>query len=568
MKEIEDKQTLFLKLKSWYERDIKWAIAWRQAAREDYEFYNGEQWSPEDRQALQRNRRPVMTFNRIAPLVNAVIGAEINNRRQVRFIPRNLGEAKADDMLTGLGEWFRYSANAVDEESEAFADTVIGGMGWVDTGLDFDNSADGAPMMQRLDPFKMAWDCNATKSNLTDATRLWYIDEKPIEHMREMFPDVDEAQLDAAWARGCAATSKRSGMVTIVEVRWFETCVAFQAPDIITGEKRNYTAEQLATLLQSYPQLPHHKFKQRVVRRAFLGAELLGEPDTPLVPNTQLGWECISGYYNRTERQYYGLVRPTKDPQRWANKFFSQVMHVLNSQAKGGLLAERGAFDDDQQAQESFARADQITWLRNGALSASAPRIQSKPAAQFPAGFFQLFEESKNSIMQVTGLSPEFIGTREVNQPGVLENQRRQSSLNLLAYIFNSLKKYRKRQATLVLHLLQNCLSDGRMVRIIGEENQQYVPLTRQVCANQEYDVIVDEAPTTANEKERTFAILQQILPMLSPYLTPQMGLDMLKYTPLPTSLVEKWASDIAQSNAANNMPGNIPGNMPGNIPS
>lgn len=563
MKEIEDKQTLFLKLKSWYERDIKWAIAWRQAAREDYEFYNGEQWSPEDRQALQRNRRPVMTFNRIAPLVNAVIGAEINNRRQVRFIPRNLGEAKADDMLTGLGEWFRYSANAVDEESEAFADTVIGGMGWVDTGLDFDNSADGAPMMQRLDPFKMAWDCNATKSNLTDATRLWYIDEKPIEHMREMFPDVDEAQLDAAWARGCAATSKRSGMVTIVEVRWFETCVAFQAPDIITGEKRNYTAEQLATLLQSYPQLPHHKFKQRVVRRAFLGAELLGEPDTPLVPNTQLGWECISGYYNRTERQYYGLVRPTKDPQRWANKFFSQVMHVLNSQAKGGLLAERGAFDDDQQAQESFARADQITWLRNGALSASAPRIQPKPAAQFPAGFFQLFEESKNSIMQVTGLSPEFIGTREVNQPGVLENQRRQSSLNLLAYIFNSLKKYRKRQATLVLHLLQNYLSDGRMVRIIGEENQQYVPLTRQVCANQEYDVIVDEAPTTANEKERTFAILQQILPMLSPYLTPQMGLDMLKYTPLPTSLVEKWASDIAQSNAANNMPGNMPGNMP-----
>lgn len=565
MKEIEDKQTLFLKLKSWYERDIKWAIAWRQAAREDYEFYNGEQWSPEDRQALQRNRRPVMTFNRIAPLVNAVIGAEINNRRQVRFIPRNLGEAKADDMLTGLGEWFRYSANAVDEESEAFADTVIGGMGWVDTGLDFDNSADGAPMMQRLDPFKMAWDCNATKSNLTDATRLWYIDEKPIEHMREMFPDVDEAQLDAAWARGCAATSKRSGMVTIVEVRWFETCVAFQAPDIITGEKRNYTAEQLATLLQNYPQLPHHKFKQRVVRRAFLGAELLGEPDTPLVPNTQLGWECISGYYNRTERQYYGLVRPTKDPQRWANKFFSQVMHVLNSQAKGGLLAERGAFDDDQQAQESFARADQITWLRNGALSASAPRIQPKPAAQFPAGFFQLFEESKNSIMQVTGLSPEFIGTREVNQPGVLENQRRQSSLNLLAYIFNSLKKYRKRQATLVLHLLQNCLSDGRMVRIIGEENQQYVPLTRQVCANQEYDVIVDEAPTTANEKERTFAILQQILPMLSPYLTPQMGLDMLKYTPLPTSLVEKWASDIAQSNAANNMPGNMHGNMPGN---
>ncbi|MDN5249293.1 MAG: portal protein [Alphaproteobacteria bacterium] len=542
----EDKQALFLKLKSWYERDIKWALAWRQKAREDYEFYNGEQWSGEDRLVLQRNRRPVMTFNRIAPLVNAVIGAEINNRRQVRFIPRNLGEAKADDMLTGLGEWFRYTANAVDEESEAFADTVIAGMGWVDTGLDFDNSADGVPMMQRLDPFKMAWDCNATKSNLTDATRMWYVDEKPIDQLREMFPDIDEAQLDAAWARRAPGAAKSGDMVTIVEARWFEYQEAFQAPDIITGEKRVYSAEKLAELLQDFPNLPHHRFRQRIVKRAFLGAELLGDPDSPLVPHNQLGWECITGYYNRAERQFYGLVRPTKDPQRWANKFFSQVMHVLNSQAKGGLLAERGAFDDDAQAEESFARADQITWLRNGALSATAPRIQPKPAAQFPSGFFQLFEESKNAIMQVTGLSPEFIGTREVNQPGILENQRRQSSLNLLAYIFNSLKKYRKRQAMLVLHLLQNYLSDGRMVRIIGEENQQYVPLTRAVCAQREYDVIVDDAPTTANEKERTFAILQQILPMIAPYLTPQMGLEMLKYTPLPASLIEKWSAEAS----------------------
>ena len=59
-----------------------------------------------------------------------------------------------------------------------------------------------------------------------------------------------------------------------------------------------------------------------------------------------------------------------------------------------------------------------------------------------------------------------------------------------------------------------------------------------------EYDVIVDDAPTSPNEKERTFAILQQLLPLIGQYITPQMGLDILKYTPLPSSLVDKWIAE------------------------
>lgn len=533
---------LFSKIKKWYQEDIKLACDWRRQAKEDFAFYNGEQWSEEDREVLRRNKRPQMTFNRIAPLVNAVIGAEINNARQVRFIPRTEGDAKVDEILTGVADWFRYNANAQDEESEAFADTVIAGMGWVDTRLDFSTNPQGEPIMQRLDPFKMVWDANASKSNLCDAKRLWYVDEKPIDEAKEMFPDIHEDFLDAAWARGTIAGEQRlKDKVTIVEIRWFEQELAYLVADEFGCHGQTYNHDELARLLAMHPTLSYQNFTRKIVKRAFLGDRLLAPPDSPITPNTQLGWECITGYYNRTSGLFYGLVSPTKDPQRWANKFFSQVMHLLNSQAKGGLLAERGAFDDDRQAEESFARADQITWLRNGALSGAAPRIQPKPSANFPSGFFQLFEESKESIMQVTGLSPEFIGTREVNQPGILETQRRQSSLNLLASIFNNLKKYRKKQALLILHIVQNYLADGRLVRIVGLENQQYINLTKDMCANNEYDVIVDEAPTSPNEKERTFAILQQLLPIIGQYITPQMGLDILKYTPLPSSLVDKW---------------------------
>lgn len=554
-------ETLTLKLMQWFREDISHVTAWRREAKEDYAFYNGDQWAHEDLEILHQQKRPIMTFNRVAPLVNAVVGAEINNRRQVRYIPREVGDSVANELLTGAGEWFRDQAGAEDEDSEAFSDTVICGMGWTDTRLDFSNNPDGDPVVQRLDPLKMVWDCAAGKANLIDAERLWYVDEKPVEEIQAMFPDAHVRDLHAGWVNnedqvfsasaesedefssnvGYGNASGTRNMATLVECRWYERELVFRGPDLMTGEPKLYNKKEIDNLLQRFPDFPHVKHYRKIVKRAFIGRTVLAPPDRPLVPQGQLGWECITGYYDRLARQFYGVVRPTKDPQRWSNKFFSQVMYLLNSQAKGGLLAERGAFDDDRQAEESLARADQITWTKNGALSASTARIQPKPVAQFPAGFFTLFNESKEAISQVTGLSPEFIGTREVNQPGILESQRRQSSLNLLASLFNSLRRYRKRQGNIVLYLIQNYLSDGRLIRIVGEDKQRYVPLTREIAADRQYDIIVDDAPTSPNEKERTFSIIQQMLPILKDYLTPEIGLEILKYSPLPASLVDRW---------------------------
>ena len=104
------------KLKGWVKQDLRHAQEWRKEAREDFEFYSGDQWSDEDRQALASQMRPALTFNRVAPLVNAVVGSEINNRREVRYIPREQGDALANEVLTAAGEWFRDECGAEDEE--------------------------------------------------------------------------------------------------------------------------------------------------------------------------------------------------------------------------------------------------------------------------------------------------------------------------------------------------------------------------------------------------------------------------------------------------------------------
>ncbi len=559
---------LFRKLVRWYKEDVEHVNKWREHAREDFRFYNGDQWNEADLAALKEQRRPVMTFNRIAPLVNAVVGSERNNKREVQFIPRQVGKALPSELLTGAAEWFRDMAHAEYADSDAFQDAVICGMGWTDTRLDYENSLDGEPVITRLDPLKMVWDSAAVQPNLTDAQRMWYVDRKPLEVAKQMFPKSHWTELSADWARdGVAyegihhndleAYNDEKGidvengrrMVTLVECRWFESERYYKAPDLSTGEFRDYSEEEFKQLQCMMPNIQGAAFNKKVVRRAFLGRKLLESPDQPLVPAGQLGWECITGYFDKIERQFYGVVRPTKDPQRWANKYFSQVMYILNSQSKGGIMAESGAFKDEREAAKSLSRSDSITWVKPNALAGG--KIQPKPVAQFPEGFFQLFNEAKEAINQVTGLSPEFIGTREVTQAGILEAQRRQSSLNLLACLFDGLRLYRKRQGKIILHLIQNYLSDGRLVRISGEENAQYIPLTREEVTSVEYDIVVDDAPTSPNEKERTFGIITQLLPLLQNAITPDIMLDLLRYSPLPASLLNRVSEKFQQQQMA-----------------
>ncbi|WP_375616854.1 portal protein [Bartonella sp. AP58NXGY] len=564
-----DEDELYRRLKSWYKEDVEHVNEWREQAREDFDFYNGRQWAEEDLAVLKAQRRPVMTFNRIAPLVNAIVGAERNNKREVQFQPRQVGAAISNELLTGAAEWFRDEAEAEYADSDAFQDMVICGMGWTDTRLDYETDPEGTPAVQRLDPLKMVWDANAVRPNLIDAQRMWYVDRKSVEDAKSLFPDVEVEDLNADWAIDSTTASEEyhvsldayhddsnatslsepcSGKryVTLVECRWFEYEAYFKAPDLQTGQMRSYSKREFEQLQRVAPQLQGVCFNKKVVKRAFLGRRLLAKPDKPLAPDGQLGWECITGTLDKLKNQFYGIVRPAKDPQKWSNKYFSQVMYILNSQAKGGLMAERGAFDDERQALENWTRTDTITWVKNGALTRG--KIQPKPSAQFPNGFFQLFNESREAITHVTGLSAEFIGTREVNQANVLENTRRQSTLNLLAGLFDNLKLYRCRQGKIILYLIQNYLSDGRLVRISGPENAQYVPLTREAVTTLEYDIIVDDSPTSPNEKEKTFAAITQMLPLLGGFLTPEMIPDLLKLSPLPATLVANLTAKAQQA--------------------
>jgi hypothetical protein len=152
-------------------------------------------------------------------------------------------------------------------------------------------------------------------------------------------------------------------------------------------------------------------------------------------------------------------------------------------------------------------------------------------------------------IRDVSGVNLELLGLRDATQSGVLEEHRKQAGMSILAGLFDSLRLYRKRQGRILLYFILTYLSDGRLIRIVGEEGAKYVPLIHQPGLV-DYDVVVDDEPTSPNQKEKVWATLMQMLPMLGQTLDASDIATLAEYSPLPTAVVEKWQRKVKEGEA------------------
>ncbi len=607
----------FPRLKAWVKSSLDRHRDWYTEAKECFGFVAGRsvkgdgQWPGTSWEDMVDTGRQPVEFNRCGPIIDSICGLEVNNRQEIKALPRTQGDVAVDERLSSLIEWARDETQAEDEESEMFRNAVICGRGFTETRIDFDEEPTGKIIVDCLDPLECGVDPASTKANFVNKRFVWRYRDIDTDEAAAMFPGMMASAMDASWAATIDLTDggegyktdypeeTRAGLrdgkplktVRVVQIQWWDRApqMMVAAPDSAETETMSIEAwEQVSeeALANGYTA---QKVETRRYRQAFLGRQSV------LDSSEMKGFtiRATTGRLDRNKGYHYGVVRPMRDPQMLANKTLSQVLHILNTNAKGGLIMEKGVFANARDAEKNWSDPSKTIIVNSGGID----KIKDRTAPQLPATLVQLQEFSISSIRDVTGVSVEMLGLADREQAASLEYQRRQSAMTILASLFDSLRRYRKSQGRTMLEQLR-LLPPGVLVRVLidpeaaeaeyaqatmqwqqaaqmaqqqgqqppeqpeapGEEfmrttkrGEEYDPAKFGLSDDARFDIIVDETPSSPNQKEATWAALQPFMGTLPPNAIP----IALKFSPLPESAAKELGDAISE--AANGPDGEIP---------
>jgi len=534
---------------------------WRKEAREAFEFRDGSQWDQGDRAILEEQRRPVVVFNRVAPIIDSIVGHEMGNRYEIRYLPRGQSDQAVNDVLNETARWVRDRCDAEDEESDAYHDCVTCGMGWMEMRVDYDLDPDGRIVVERVPPLEMRWDPSARKHNVVDAG--WLMREKwlPLEEVKERWPDKamdltptldeyadewpDEHDASRAWeyrdnnmGRWYDRDAKT---VLLIHYQWREREPYYRVADPDSGEVVEIDEDRFEKMRETLEEAGIRAVRQTrwKYRQMFVaGRTVMEESDAPI---DGFSYYAITAKRDEQEGFWYGMVRAMRDPQKWANAFFSQAMFSLMAGSKGGVIAEEGAVSDKRDFEEKWASADGVIYVEDGALQGG--RIQEKSFGGYPPALDKLMAFAISSIRDCTGVNLELLGMSDRDQPGVLEVERKKAALTILAPMLNNLRRFRKDSGRALLMFMSEYLAPGTVVKIT--ESEMAITWWGEDDVSR-YDVVVDTAASSPNIKNEVWGVMQNMVPALIKAGVP-LPPSLIKFSPLPESVSSEWVKYIEE---------------------
>ena len=133
----------FAILQRWWWADADYSAEWRRHATENFGFVAGEQLSEDDKALLDSQQRPHIVFNRCLTILKAVAGMEINGRHEIQFLPEENDDTMISEILSGTSKWMGQRCDAEDEQSQAFQQCAIAGIGVTEARFSYERKSIG-----------------------------------------------------------------------------------------------------------------------------------------------------------------------------------------------------------------------------------------------------------------------------------------------------------------------------------------------------------------------------------------------------------------------------------------
>lgn len=470
--------------RGWFLAEASRQAANRQMMAKSESFYDSEQISHEDAQALRdRGQNPVV-FNEVFYVVNWLIGTERRNRVDFYVVADGDSPEDSDDATnkTKLLKFLDDTNRAAFERSYAALDQFKAGIGWLEVGLRGDKS--GPPIFVGAESWRnILWDSMASKRDLSDARYFFRIKTIDLDIALALFPDK-EAELKAA-----VQTGDRLNMFsgwTGVNNGTAGGLDGFNRMD--AGEDMNsvnvidlFNPRERVMLLECWSREP---VRQKVDKQGLgdpitfrMRVTIMTEMDTLLeawspFKHDRAPFIPLWAYRNARTGLPYSPIRPLIGPQEALNHRMSKSLYEASSYK---MEIEKGAIDEEvmtlEELRAEWNSPDGAAVYADGAISGLKVRQMKNEGAA--AQQIMLAERDISTIRHMSGIDSASQGLKSNLSSGVALKTNNDNTGLLTSELFDNQLLARQMEGEMTLSLAEQFIVQPLTVRVAGEGGTQ-----------------------------------------------------------------------------------------------
>jgi hypothetical protein len=472
------------------------------------DYYDGDQYTPQDRREMAERGQPAIVINRIKAAINGIIGVAERGRSDPKCWPRNPGDEDsadaATDALRYIADFNRFKRLKLD----VFRDMLVPGTGAVLVGADSDKNVTLTqirweeffydPRARRPD-FKDARYLGVAKWMYADDVAALYADKaKAIESAVQNAPmgggiGPDQSFQDRPLSgpgTGGAWIDPKLRRLIVIEMYWRDEGAwsrsVFTGTDILEHGRSSYL---------------DHK----------------GRPDCPIEAQS---------LYVRRDNGRYGAVWDMIPVQDEVNKRRSKALHLISvSRIQGRDPAAMGI--DADLARKEASRPDGVIPF-GYEIAPNTAEVQ---------GNVELLAEAKSEIERM-GPNAAVLGRSDTDSSGRALLARQQSGLVELANVYGALEDLELRVYRQCWARARQFWTDPQWIRVTDDEDApRFVGLNqpdpghplgyRNRVAEMDVDIEIDTQQSAGNLQSEAFSELLDLVKM-SPLYQQQVALKQL----------------------------------------
>jgi len=551
----------------------------------DADFYDNEQWAPEDAEAVRDRGQVPLVFNEIAPMTDWIIGTERRTRVDWRVLPRAEDDVKLADVKTKVLKYVADANRVAFVRSRAFADSAKVGVGWVDDGVRDDPTQD--ILYSRYEDWRnVLWDSSSYDLDLSDARYVFrwrWVDDDVAEAMfperigqlrRSTMDVANDAQLDWDWYLGetiqrggslYAGADGVFGEVSRRRIRLIEAQFKMPAQVRIVGDgplKGSFINDHDLALLSAI-EANQSSIVEKVVMRThvavFTETDMISMGPS-IYRHNRYSLTPIWCYRRSRDRLPYGVIRRVRDIQQDMNKRASKALFLISTNQ---IIYDKGAFDNINVAREEADMPDGMIEKKPGA-DVAIRRDADQAASQI-----QMMTLDAQSIQRSAGINNENLGRQTNAVSGEAIKARQLQGAVGTTEIFDNLRLAVQMQGEKQLSLAEQFYTEEKVVRLTGTRGRvEWVKVNQpemQVDGSVRYlndisasaaDFVVSEADYAGTLRQVMLDGITQMAQRLPPDLAVRLFIIGLEFSDLPNKdeLVSEMRRAIGERDPSKEM--------------